>query len=128
MSQIIDDRLVSTSTGHAIIKCKTGSCKAVRRIEFTLTTTTRAYEGRPSVTQAVNVSGREKRIGGSYGIDWALFDLAGRCHACEGPVIVRKIKGVHVADKPCNARCLGATGDTCECTCAGMNHGSKFDH
>ncbi len=45
------------------------------------------------------------------------------------------VKLVHVPMKPitgwtsdhiCDARCLGATGPTCECSCGGANHGKSF--
>lgn len=35
----------------------------------------------------------------------------------------RQIEGHYVADKPCDGRCMGATGHQCECSCGGKNHG-----
>jgi hypothetical protein len=34
-----------------------------------------------------------------------------------------QIHGHYVADKPCDGRCIGATGHNCECSCGGKNHG-----
>ena len=33
------------------------------------------------------------------------------------------VHGVYNAQKKCSARCMGATGGTCECECGGTNHG-----
>jgi hypothetical protein len=44
-----------------------------------------------------------------------------RCH-CGRWVGVKAIAG-RVTEKPCGARCLGATGPACDCQCGGDNHG-----
>lgn len=33
------------------------------------------------------------------------------------------VHGTYIADKPCNGRCLNATGGNCDCQCGGENHG-----
>lgn len=39
--------------------------------------------------------------------------------------IMMAVVGRFVADKKCNAKCLGSTGHLCECSCGGKNHGAK---
>lgn len=36
----------------------------------------------------------------------------------------KRIDGHHNPGVPCHAKCTGATGPNCECSCAGANHGS----
>jgi hypothetical protein len=36
------------------------------------------------------------------------------------------IDGKFNAGKACNAKCMGACGPSCECRCAGKNHGAAF--
>jgi hypothetical protein len=38
------------------------------------------------------------------------------------------VRGTHNARKTCNAKCLGATGPACDCSCAGENHGGHHTH
>lgn len=44
------------------------------------------------------------------------------CPGCTTPVTLRMVSGV-MADMLCDARCVYARGDDCECSCAGWNHG-----
>lgn len=46
----------------------------------------------------------------------------GAGHCLEG----RRVRGQHNASVPCDARCTGATGHQCECSCGGKNHGSDW--
>jgi hypothetical protein len=32
----------------------------------------------------------------------------------------------HNPEKVCNAKCMGATGPACDCSCSGKNHGAKW--
>jgi hypothetical protein len=41
------------------------------------------------------------------------------------PLQFRAIEGV-VTECPCDARCTGAKGHTCECSCGGANHGRDY--
>ncbi len=41
-------------------------------------------------------------------------------------VEMRLLRGTYSERKECNARCMGATGPLCECSCAGANHGRSF--
>lgn len=116
------------STGHAIARCKAKACNAVRRFAFTVETTQRAYLGRPVETQTVSVDGGNPiNVRDRHGFESVLYRHAGTCPTCSGPATVRPVRGVLVADKTCDGRCMGAFGPSCECSCAGQNHGAKFD-
>ena len=54
--------------------------------------------------------------------DRVIFNL--RCPACTvGWLGGTQIIG-RVTDTKCDARCMGATGPNCECSCGGKNHGA----
>lgn len=38
--------------------------------------------------------------------------------------VIRRIKGHYNPDRACDARCTGAKGATCDCSCGGTNHGA----
>jgi hypothetical protein len=71
------------------------------------------------------------------GRDWPLHDIGGREQilvfraaglACSehGTVVdFRRGQFTFNPDKVCNARCMGATGPACDCSCRGANHGGK---
>lgn len=42
---------------------------------------------------------------------------------CGHRIVVKRVLGKFRADKKCDARCEGATGQQCECSCGGKNHG-----
>jgi hypothetical protein len=116
------DVLVSEQTGHALIKCK--DCKKVGRIDFTVTTETRAFNGRPSYSSSALINGRTHRLNAYNTLDGVLYKYAD--HGCDGRSLkVNRVKGIFVADKPCDARCMGATGPNCSCSCGGENHGGS---
>lgn len=123
------DTLTQTfeTTGHAIAKCRL--CKHVRRVAYVITTTQRACLGRPVETQTVSVGGGPQTlIRDRYAFEIQLIRQAGKCVACgERDSTVKPVRGVLVADKKCNDRCMGAFGPSCECSCAGGNHGANFD-
>ena len=49
-----------------------------------------------------------------------------KCPGCDKDIYGKAIDGRFKADHPCDARCTGATGHSCECSCGGANHG--MDH
>ena len=63
------------------------------------------------------------------GIDWYHGRRRGSvfCTPCGDFVrmTVFEVKGTQSA-KPCDARCVNATGVDCECSCIGRNHGQKW--
>lgn len=112
------DALVYRSTGHVILRCK--ACKAAGRKEFAIVRTIRAFNGRPVETQTAEIDGRTVHIRDRYDLDRA---LSRPCPHCDTTVTVVRVKGVYVADKTCDDRCMGAIGPSCSCSCGGQNHG-----
>lgn len=109
-----------TSTGRAIAKCKT--CGRKGSIDFTVTTTHLAFNGRPASSQSVSVGDRTSGIRDRHDFDRFLYRVAS--HGCESGLTVKIVKGVTVMDKHCGPRCETATGPNCECACGGENHGA----
>lgn len=42
---------------------------------------------------------------------------------CSGRHVTMELIVAHTTLTPCDARCTGATGHQCECSCGGKNHG-----
>lgn len=49
------------------------------------------------------------------------------CSHCGEINSYQPVKGVFNPDKKCNAKCLNAKGFSCECACAGKNHGAGLE-
>lgn len=47
----------------------------------------------------------------------------GRCLACRAEVMPTEIYGRYVETVACSAKCTGAYGPSCDCSCGGENHG-----
>lgn len=45
---------------------------------------------------------------------------------CEQTVPLSALHGIFNAQKPCDGRCMGAAGPSCECSCEGANHGRMW--
>lgn len=45
------------------------------------------------------------------------------CVACHARCIVNEIYGRYVNTVLCNAKCMGAVSQACDCSCGGENHG-----
>lgn len=108
-----------TRTVQVIYRCTgRGGCKAARRVAHTVTTV-RTY--------------RSDRAGAvSTKVTWTWPD--GTTHvgegfwspqacACGRTMTGHAITGRLNADVVCDARCEGAVGHQCECSCGGKNHG-----
>lgn len=44
--------------------------------------------------------------------------------SCGKSVALRPVRGTYNPAKECNAKCMSACGQTCECSCGGRNHGA----
>lgn len=47
------------------------------------------------------------------------------CPECFGRLSHKVLRGNYSANTPCGPVCKSARGNTCSCTCAGLNHGTK---
>ena len=43
---------------------------------------------------------------------------------CGAQATLMEVAGTFDPGKECNARCMASTGPSCECRCAGLNHGA----
>jgi hypothetical protein len=58
------------------------------------------------------------------------YDVRVACTGCGMPLLLdlfQPIKGVYAEDVPCNAKCTGAIGPSCSCSCGGRNHGGRYN-
>ncbi len=44
---------------------------------------------------------------------------------CNATVTYRQVQGTYNPAVKCDARCMGATGPVCQCSCGGKNHGGR---
>lgn len=47
-----------------------------------------------------------------------------RCAGCGSMLSINELCGARNNAVPCDARCTGAKGHQCECSCGGENHGA----
>lgn len=47
------------------------------------------------------------------------------CRGCGKAKYAKRVIGKLKPDHKCDARCLSATGHSCECACGGKNHGAS---
>lgn len=55
---------------------------------------------------------------------WNLGGSTKRTCECGATYTMRAVNGVKTT-KPCDARCMGAVGPSCDCSCGGENHGGR---
>jgi hypothetical protein len=48
------------------------------------------------------------------------------CRGCGRPRYAKLVRGIYNPEVACSPRCMSATGTTCECSCAGKNHGGAY--
>jgi hypothetical protein len=122
------DRLVYEDEGRAIVRCRNRACRRAAQLTYSTRTEQWAFNGRPASRSEVTVGGRTYSLGRYMTTQGALLkSLSSRtCEGCgggRGHYDVNIVRGVVVEDKPCNAKCMGAVGPSCECSCGGKNHG-----
>lgn len=67
-----------------------------------------------------------KRLAGGQWQDTSYFRFPAKSCTCGELLYGKAIDGSFNAAHPCDPRCTGATGHSCECSCGGANHG--MDH
>lgn len=116
------DIRTSTSTGRAVLTCKNKTCKHAGTRDFTITRTRSAYMGSMDTHTTVTVDRRERTIRFERDTERALYRP---CPACGSTSVrVAIVKGSLDESKQCDGRCLNARHASCECSCAGRNHGA----
>ncbi len=48
------------------------------------------------------------------------------CPGCGRDAIAKTVEGRFSETHLCNAKCTGATGPSCDCSCGGKNHGGSY--
>jgi hypothetical protein len=114
-----------------IVRCKCGAAarvdvpaKRVEKVRYT-----RGIIGVPGSAEAQHYAVKEE----IYDRDSFLLATISawtsahqRCWACGLRLKIDRIKGTYAPDHRCDARCTGATGHNCECSCGGKNHGKGW--
>lgn len=133
-------------TVHAIGRCVVKGCKQRRRntlpayVETTRRGTTTRYAintryglvaphsrwhgDTPTVTALATLYAETDR--GVIEFILAMRGVGWICPDHDRVMKVAAVEGVVNVDKSCNARCMGATGPSCECACGGDNHGGRW--
>jgi hypothetical protein len=128
---------MAPTAGHPQVATFIGRCRACkvsRRFDaFTVASTTRSlgrdrfgYE-RKAWTRTFTIAGAEPFVVGAGSSATERSDRPGSlwltCPAGHS-VEFRRLKG-HVTDQACGAKCMGATGPSCDCSCGGHKHGAS---
>ncbi len=106
-----------------IFNCK--CCKVGKRIEYPLRD--KIYEGYGRYSYRAYREGDIVNQGFGRMAPRKIYpaDDSG-CPTCGKPMTYRKIEGYRNESVPCDARCTGARGHSCECSCGGKHHGEQW--
>jgi len=110
---------------YAIFRCKAKDCKHTFRLSYektTIRTVSELPSGGMSQTNyrhSYVYPNGETRDYISNPLD---CPKCLRQFSCYGKVV----KGTLNPDKKCSAKCRGARGHNCECSCGGTNHGANY--
>lgn len=122
--QQMDDNRPQTETYRFFLKCR--ACKKPWAVDVVVPSIS-PYENLKPVDNAYLDANREARKAcpfcGNDGV--GLHKIMGRvekAYPWEKANRQRLVEDGHAS--PCDARCTGATGPTCNCVCGGENHGS----
>lgn len=110
-------------TVNLMHKCK--KCK--RAVRTTCTIETKVYDNEHPEWYLRKRFHYTRIVGTEHWYESRYFRFPwANCPGCGFPREGKPIEGRLVPDHPCDRRCTGATGHSCECSCGGANHG--MDH
>lgn len=114
--------LANATPVRAIARCKTKGCRNVYRVDFHTTYETFPHAGRMAARRTVIVDGRET----SYRelADMKRIVMRGKTCGCGALLGMKIVEGSYSEAHNCGPRCRNAVGPSCECSCAGENHGA----
>lgn len=116
--QIGTETWVTVSKVRQILRCTVCKAKGRRTLVQRSESTTYCTGYMPPSTRTVT----RFVIGGQI----VAYPVA-RCAECGSTdVKVNVVQGRLNRNKPCDGRCMGATGPNCECSCQGENHGGRY--
>jgi hypothetical protein len=117
----------ATTTFRAIFTCRNRNCKHIWALDYRIEGVDRyglAY-GTRELKQGERPSDLDHHYGGrrSYSDD---MSGALRCPGC-GLNLPKggRVDGHYSEKHVCGAKCMGATGPSCDCQCGGANHGAN---
>lgn len=93
-------------------------CKKCNRTTSVLV---EGYVADPKPFDVVNV-GVVHRTNNGWGN--CIGQIAMLCPCCGAARPAAPVRGMFSAKHVCSAKCMSSTGTTCECSCAGKNHGA----
>jgi len=106
-----------------IYNCK--ACKTGKRVEYPLGDRNRGWfrinSDGVQVTAGVWVAAKIRGFV-EYGGDQEF----GICSSCFRAMDYGQLKATMRPECPCDGRCTGARGHSCDCSCGGANHGSNL--
>jgi len=106
-------------TAHVIYRCK--GCKKTLRETYTVE---RYGYCNNHPEWYLRKSASYRRVAGGRWVESHYFRFpAVACPGCDAQLYGKAVEGRFKADHPCDKRCTGATGHSCECSCGGENHG-----
>jgi hypothetical protein len=117
------------SEGHALAKCECGKAVRVSTVKHSRTHARVEIGGSEleplyaPVDSTSSVTTYTDASGEWLGLD--VYAFQNPC-ACGRPLTFSAIRGRMNAEIKCNAKCTGAKGHDCECSCGGKNHGGKW--
>lgn len=113
----------------AIVRCRVKGCKGARRVFALVRHEVKTDWRWGRVYDARKVIGWDDGFGNRldvHGFSMAAQLPGGSCLPCGHKMTkVTEVKGTYSDKMTCGARCMNATGPSCECSCAGMNHGGR---
>lgn len=104
-------------------KCQVKGCKHRRVLEATSAPELEELNGRLLVRASEGLYGLA--FVGDKGQDGALKAAGLGCPAHGGSMVYQGGRFTYNPEKVCNAKCMGAAGPACDCSCGGSNHGGQ---
>ena len=104
-----------------IYNCK--RCKIGKRVEYPLGTRDGGFYRLGMKGERIESGIWIQSCGGGHPTVYGGDTEFGLCHQCGRMMIYGQLKGYMRPEVPCDARCTGARGHNCECSCGGANHG-----
>lgn len=116
MAQKVETR-TSSKTERWIFRCK--RCKATVTRDYTVTTQYQTITWGDGARPVYSTTRRYQHNG---------YSEPGQveCPECKQRLSGRRVEGHLDPNHKCDARCLGAVGHICECSCGGKNHGGAY--
>jgi len=119
--EIILTRMEEPMTA-VIYNCK--RCKRGRRVEYP----EKGYDGRPYRLEGLKsfqMGVWVKSCGGGKPTQYS-GDPLGICDGCGNAMQYGELRATVRPEIACDARCMGARGHSCDCSCGGKNHGAGW--